>query len=299
MKQFRISAISAFLMITLSGPFVLAEIREDGAPASALALGDAVNATALGAPALYFNPAGMSRIRAYAIEAGYNFSNDLDGHTFTFSTVDSKTNKWLGMGVGYSYISSLYSGLDRDGHSIRGALSTGYHGKGLSILLGVAGRYASLARGEADTDENGGSDDINFFTIDLGLMAAVGSAFSAGIVGRNLIDTTQVTEAPRQVGFGLAGHHKGFQASVDLNLDLQSSPTDEVLLGYAIGAQYLINKTLVVRLGFSGGGFSAEKKVSGGISYISKLMGVDLSFRHNIDRTVDTMMSLGVKFFLP
>jgi hypothetical protein len=299
MKSFISLAIFGFLFVAFGGSSALAEIREDGAPASALALGDAVNAIAMGAPALYFNPAGMSRIRSYAIEAGYNYSKDLEGHTFVVSTVDSKTNSWLGMGLGYSYISSLSSGLDRDGHSIRGALSTGYHGKGFSILLGASGRYASLARGEADTEENGGDNDIEYFTMDVGLMATLGNVVSAGVVGRNLIDTTQVVEAPRQVGFGLAGHYKGFQASVDLTLDLQSNPSEEVLLAYAVGAQYLIRNTVVLRLGFSGGGHTDEKKISAGVSYISNLMGVDLSFRHNLDRSVDTMVSLGVKFFLP
>ena len=276
-----------------------AEIREDGAPATALGVGDAVRATASGASALYFNPAGMSRFRQYAIDAGYNFSNLLDGHTFTTSTVDSATNGLLGMGFGYAYVSSVLSGRDRDGHTLRGALSTGYHGKGFSILAGVAVRYASLAIGAADSEENGEVDDVEFVTLDVGLMGTIGSVFSFGVVGKNLIDTKFLVEGPRAVAFGIAGHYKGFQVSADLDLDLQSGSDDKPIVGYAFGAQYVVKQMIVLRLGFSGGGFSGEKKISAGAAYVSKLVGVDLGVRHNLDNTSDTSFGLGVKVFLP
>ena len=302
MRQIQFSGLSTLLIVlscTFIAPESHAEIREDGAPTSSLGMADAVRANATGATALYFNPAGMSLLRQYAIEAGYNFANALDGHTFNTSIVDSKTNGALGMGFGYAYVSSVLSGKDRDGHTMRGALSTGYRGKGFSIYIGASVRYAELAKGEADTEENGLSDDTKFITMDAGLIATLGQYFSLGVVGRNLIDAKALHEAPRSVAFGIAGSYKGFRVSADLDLDIQTNEDEKPIVGYAIGAQYLIRGMILLRAGFTGAGVSGENKLAFGAAYISKTMGVDVGVRHNLDRSVDTHFGLSVKFFLP
>ena len=67
----RILAFTAFLAIaTLALP---ATAREDGAPARALGMGDAVRALGFGTSGLYYNPATMSQGVQYAIDAGYGY----------------------------------------------------------------------------------------------------------------------------------------------------------------------------------------------------------------------------------
>jgi len=274
-----------------------AELRDDGAPASALGTGDAVTGNATGTSALYFNPAGMSRLQQYAIESGYNFVGSMEGHTFTATAVDSKTNGNIAMGLGYAYVSSILSGADRDGNVIRGGLSTGYRTKEFSIFAGVGGKYSALVRGEEDTEDNLGTDDIEYFTLDAGLMAEFAGVFSIGLVGRNLIDSKSLTEAPRSIGVGAGGQFKEFSISADLNVDIQSE--EEAVLAYAVGAQLLVQNAVVVRMGYNGGGLAKTNYISGGLSYVSKEMGADLGFRQSIDGDSETSFSLGVKVFLP
>ena len=274
-----------------------AHVRDDGAPAASLGVADAVTGNATGTSALYFNPAGMSRLQQYAIESGYNFAGAIEGHTFAASAVDSKTNGNLAMGLGYAYVSSILSGEDRDGSVIRGGLSTGYRTKEFSIFAGVGGKYSALTRGEEDTEDTVDMADVEYFTLDAGLMAEFAGVFTLGLVGRNLIDSKNIQEAPRTIGVGIGGQFKEFSVSADLNADLQSE--EETVLSYAVGAQILLQNAVVVRFGYNGGGLAKTNYISGGLSYVSKAMGADLAFRQSVDGASETSFSLGVKVFLP
>ena len=289
--------VTTVLCTFASSSLAYGQMRDDGAPASSLGSADAVTGNATGTSALYFNPAGMSRLQQYAIESGYNFRSALEGHTFTAAAVDSKTNGNIAMGMGYAYVSSILSGEDRDGNVIRGALSTGYRTKEFSIFAGVGGKYSALTRGGEDTEVVVGSPDVEFFTVDAGLMAEFAGVFTLGLVGRNLIDSKNLVEAPRAIGVGVGGQFKEFSISADLNVDIQSE--EEAVLSYGVGAQILIQSAVVLRFGYNGGGLTKTNYISGGLSYVSKAMGADLAFRQSVDGDSETSFSLGVKVFLP
>ena len=295
-RQFLVWFVSAVCVLVMASQ-AHGQLRDDGAPASALGSADAVTGNATGTSALYFNPAGMSRLQQYAIESGYNFASGIEGHTFTASAVDSKTNGNIAMGLGYAYVSSILSGEDRDGNTIRGGLSTGYRTKEFSIFAGVGGKYSALTRGGEDTDTIVGTADVEYFTLDAGLMAEFAGVFTLGLVGRNLIDSKSLQEAPRTIGVGLGGQFKEFSISGDLNVDIQSQ--EEAVLSYAAAIQLLIQSAIVVRIGYNGGGLTKTNYISGGLSYVSKLMGADLAFRQSVDGDSETSFSLGVKVFLP
>ena len=296
-RRYKVGLVVSMLCIAAFGTESSAQMRDDGAPAAALGMADSVTGNATGTNAMYFNPAGMSRIKQYAVESGYNFTSALDGHTFTAAAVDSKTNGNLAMGLGYAYVSSSLSGESRDGNVIRGALSTGHRTKEFSIFAGVGGKYCSLTRGEEDGDAIVGAPDVEYFTLDAGLMAEFAGVFNVGLVGRNLIDSKNVEEAPRSIGIGVGGQFEEFSISGDLNVDLQTE--QEAVLSYGVGAQILIQNAVVARFGYNGGGLSKTNYISGGLSYVSKLMGADVAFRQSVDGDSETMVSLGVKVFLP
>lgn len=287
------------LGLSLAAPPAAAVTREDGAPAYALGLGDAVRASGVGTSALFFNPAGMSRAAQYAVEAGYAFTNDLSGHTFVISAIDSATNDAFALGLSYSYVSSMLSGRDRDGHNFRGGASTGYRGSGWAIFGGVGIRYASMQHGAADSSKNGESDDPEFVTLDAGVVLEITDYIRIGVVGQNLIDTVAIYEAPRLIGVGAALQYEGFEVSFDLDMDLQTDPNEEVLLSYKVGLQYLIQGTVVIRGGYNYDGRVRENRIAVGASYVSKLIGVDLGFQRSLDRGADTIVCLGVKVFVP
>jgi hypothetical protein len=108
-----LAGLGALVASALAAPPAAA--REDGAPAAALGLADAVRSSATGAAGLYFNPAGMGLNHQYSFEAGYSFTKDQPGHAVGASAVDSKTNPALAMGMAYTFITSEEGGGSRSG----------------------------------------------------------------------------------------------------------------------------------------------------------------------------------------
>jgi hypothetical protein len=116
-------------------------------------------------------------------------------------------------------------------------------------------------------------------------------------VGRNLIDTKHVAEAPRSIGVGVGGQFRTFSLSADLNADLQSE--DEAVFSYGVGVQLLLQNMIVLRAGYTGGGLREMNHLSAGISYVSQMAGFDIAFRQSLDEPSDTFFSLALKVFMP
>jgi len=271
----------------LAAPVTLA--REEGAPASALGTADAVRATSVGTAGLYFNPAGMGLVSQYAIEAGYTYSGNLDAHAVGAAAVDSKTNQMIAMGVGYAFLLGEEDGHSRDGHQIRGGFASGWESEDFGFHLGAVGRYFTLNRQ--------GLSDSEFFTLDVGVILEIMQMFRIGVVGTSLIDT-KTEEAPRQVGVGGAFTYGAFQASFDVNMDIQTDP-ESLFPEYGAGAQYLIENIFVVRAGFSMGGIEEHKTLALGAGYVSTALAADVSFSKRTDIAGGAVVSLAVRYFMP
>jgi hypothetical protein len=281
-----VSLLSAVLIVT-AAPSTLA--REDGAPAAALGTADSVRATAVGAAGLYFNPAGMGIASQYAIEAGYSYSDTMKAHAVGAAAVDSKTNQAFAMGVGYTFLLGQGEGFERDGHQIRGGLAGGWDFGGVEFRVGVGGRYLTL-------DRLAGSDP-NFFTLDAGIIVEVMQMFRVGLVGQNLIDT-KTEYAPRQLGAGAAFTYEAFQASFDVNLDLQTDP-DNLFAQYSGGLQYLFGGIVVARAGVSFGGLEDHTSVAFGLGYVSTTLALDAGFSTYVDISGGALFSMSLRYFLP
>jgi hypothetical protein len=278
--------LSALLIVT-AAPSTLA--REDGAPAAALGTADAVRATAVGASGLYFNPAGMGIASQYAIEAGYSYSDAMQSHAVGAAAVDSKTNQAFALGVGYTFLLGQGEGNERDGHQIRAGLAGGWDFGGVEFRVGVGGRYLTLDR-LAGTDPN-------FFTLDAGIILEVMQMFRIGLVGQNLIDT-KTEYAPRQLGAGAAFTYEAFQASFDVNLDLQTDP-ENLFPQYSTGIQYLFGGIVVARAGVSFGGIEDHTSVAFGLGYISTSLAIDAGFSTHTDVSGGSLFSMSLRYFLP
>ena len=281
------SALTLALSLLIVTPS--ADAREDGAPAAALGTADAVRATAVGASGLYFNPAGMGIASQYAIEAGYSYSDAMQSHAIGAAAVDSKTNQAFAMGVGYTFLLGQGEGFERDGHQIRGGLAGGWDFGEVEFRVGVGARYLTL-------DRLAGSDP-NFFTLDAGIIVEVMQMFRVGIVGQNLIDTKS-DYAPQQLGVGAAFNYDAFQASFDVNLDLQTDP-DNLFPQYSAGLQYLIAGIVVARAGVTMGGIEDHTAVAFGLGYVSTSLAVDAAFSTYADVSGGTLFSMSLRYFLP
>ena len=106
--------------------------RQDGAPARALGMSDAVRALGFGTAGLYFNPAAMSQAVQYAIDTGYGYRKLR--HNFHLSLVDSQTNPKLAA-MAYSYSRGRQDDSLTQTHDIRLALSSFIKGKNVFLPM--------------------------------------------------------------------------------------------------------------------------------------------------------------------
>jgi len=273
-----------------------AQARDDGAPAETLGLGDNVRASVWGPAALFFNPAGMSRGRAFLVEGGYSFFEGRDAHAFTASAVDAMTNPYAAMGVAYSYLTGTPGGRDRDGHQFRGALSTGWTTPDVSVYAGVGVRYLSLTLGATDGD-NGETDDVDAWTADLGLIFELAQRIRFGVVGTNLVDTHS-GEAPRTLGLGLGLLFDTFELTADLDVDLTDADAGAVTR-YGFGGQYTIANAFQIRLGATFDPDQDAPRISAGFGYVTAAYAVDLGYAAATSGDSDMLFALSFRYTPP
>ena len=290
--------------------------RPDGAPTTSLGMADAVSASAVGANALFFNPAGMTLVKQYAIEGNYSYSGSFKGNGMTAAAVDSKTNPVLGLGVAYTRMDSTAGDFDRSGNGIRGAIAAGGSSGGFGVHLGVGLNYGKIQIGETDltsTEEQElldegeplpAVDDVEFTTMDAGLIIQAHPAVRLAVVARNLLDTTsgdrarQPDELPTEVVVGCTLGFQQLELTFDMDMDIETDP-DEAIITYKAGTQFLTGGAVVVRGGFSSDGHDQHERVGFGLGYVDAMMAVDLGMRATVD--VDDGFDAGISFryFLP
>src|SRR5262249_18310800 len=95
--------VIAAMLIALVGVSRVAGAQADLPGVRALGMGEAMRATATGAEGPLLNPAGMSLVRQYVIEAMYGFRVETLGHQVHLSVVDSITAR-VAAGLYYSFI---------------------------------------------------------------------------------------------------------------------------------------------------------------------------------------------------
>jgi hypothetical protein len=293
-----------------------AQARPDGASVMALGLADAVGGSPVGSNALFFNPAGMTLVKQYAVEGSYVYTEASKGHGLTASAVDSKTNPVLGLGVAYTQIDTVFGGLDRKGNSIRGGVSGGHSTRGFGFHLGVAVNYTKLQLGEADLtaaevealdDEDKEIpqvDDVEFTTMDAGLIIQVVPTVRLAVVARNLLDTSaggrdrQPDERPLEIATGCTLGFQQFELTFDADMDLETDP-DKTIVTYKVGTQFLLSGAVVVRGGFSADGHDDHERLGFGLGYVDRIMAVDLGMRATVDVGDGFDAGVSFRYFLP
>ena len=293
-----------------------AQARPDGAPTTSLGMADAVSASAAGVNALYFNPAGMTLARQYVVEGNYVYNDATGGHGMIAAAVDSKLNPVLGMGVAYSRIDSSLGDLDRKGNGIRGAVGGGHSAGGFGFHLGVGINYTNLTIGEADLTAaqeqellDAGEalpavDDVEFTTLDAGVLIQVVPTVRLAAVVRNIIDTAdkerprQFDEPPMEVGLGCALGFQQFELTFDADMDTKTNP-DKTLTHYKVGTQFLVGGSVVVRGGFSSDDHDGHERLAFGLGYIDGMVAVDAGVRATIDVDDEFEAGVSLRYFVP
>ncbi|NOK22831.1 hypothetical protein [Corallococcus carmarthensis] len=268
-------AIVAVLSLTLSVvPFAAraatperADELRNIANARALGMGSAFRATGMGADALLGNPAAMALFPAYRIEGtGVVDPRNKEGY-LGVSLADSSSGR-LAMGVDYHWLS-----LGRGGGRTTANLSTlgAALPLGQSLLIGLSGHYLRL---------NGQSRFANSITMDAGLLLRMSEQLMLGVSGHNLIDTENV-ELTRYFSAHAAYVGPAMVVAFDMRGDFETR--DSTVLTYNAGAEYILDQTIPVRVGYTYDGFQEISRVTVGAGFMSPGGGgVDLAYQHDL-----------------
>lgn len=287
------------LTLLLAAPSASAQVREGAAGMGALAKADSVRASGFANDALYFNPAAMAQIMMYSIEVGYTYQNEVTGHVFDASIVDSTTNQYIALGLGYSYFDTqqlpgfAIPGTDaRTGHQLRAALASGYRGKDFSAFAGAGVRWVNLTIADRDP--------VDPVTMDAGVLLVISDLFRLGVTGHNLIEhPDERVELPRQLGVGTSVLVSQFLAEFDAVVDFDTR--EETRAQYSVGLEYDVAGMLPIRAGYMYSDILERHRVSVGLGYYSQIIAVDIGYMQDVSSADkrDATVGLDLRIFLP
>ena len=196
----------------------------------ALGMGQATRAIARSNSALVYNPAGMSAISIYSIDAQY-FRSSGEENILGLNIVDSQTRyakDQLALGLAYNHV---LRGGDLTAWEGRGGLSLPViRRRDFQILLGFTGRYTS----NKATGQDG-------FDLDVGAMMIFNEVFNIGLVGEGVLDENVLTRLGGGVGF----NHRIFTVDVDYLYN----PSAEISYINS-GLEFLLGDQFVLRGGY-------------------------------------------------
>lgn len=316
--------IALVSLALLAGAAGIARAQADLPGARALGMGEAMRATATGAEAPLLNPAGMSLIKGYSIEAMYGFRVESLGHNLNVSVVDSITSK-LAAGLFYTFVyetpklSYKWAGGEVDNQSIT---RTG-HVAGLSLsyplgdrfILGATVKYmymsttAPLPMGTVPSQLT--LDSINGVTFDFGLLIRLAEKFNVGLIGYNLWDHGS-RESPLSLGIGLAYlpirglsidfdtviNFTGFQSYKMDPMTGKVSLDGKVAARLGPGLEYIIAQKVPIRAGVVYDSGLPATYLTLGLGYVSPSFGVDLGYRLKFQGGLENLLMVGFRLFV-
>ena len=152
--------------------------------ARALALGNNFVSIADDATAVYWNPAGLSRLQRHQIYLGSEYSADIEGvqRGFVSATLQSRM---VSVGVGWSR-TSLEDAMNEDFVYVSASRTLVQRSLGAFISLGATMKIAHIGLQTAGFQVQGLRDSDTNLTADLGLLAAPIPNVRLGVIVRNI-----------------------------------------------------------------------------------------------------------------
>jgi len=254
-----------------------------------LGAGGAMRAAATGDAGPMLNPSGISLVRSYTAEGGYQFGSRDSTHDARVSLVDSTSGLDLGGALFYTFHAASPGGVSQTGHLTGASLSFPL---GDVLFIGVTGKYLHYPSAKG-------------FTVDTGLTVRPMQFLSLAVVGYNLTNPGS-SLAPQAVGGGLClSLATGLLLLADSVWERASkdayNPQVTHSNAYHVmgGAEYLI-KTVAVRVGGGRDGLNRNGYVSGGFSFVSGVGALDTSVRQDISgNRKGTFVGVSARLFVP
>jgi len=271
--------------------------------ARGVALGTGMRANALATHAQADNTANLPFGGLYHLESFFGYQPSLKRIGAGGSVVDSMTNR-LAMGLSAR-------GLFGDNDSGDNSGWEGRLGLGLPladiISIGVAGRYANFtvsdpkARPEHNATETAPADrtyKLKAFTMDASVSIRPIEGLSIAGLGYNLIDTGSPL-APLLAGGGLAFGKNGFSMGGEVLVDVN---THKLFSGPKLqmggGLEYLAQGAAPFRVGYMYDQGRNQHSITGGLGYIDRNFGAQLSLRQVVSDPKDTTLFSVVQYFI-
>lgn len=287
-----------------------------------IGMGEAIRGEATGGAAPLLNPAAMSLMKQYVIDAHYGFRVEDRGHNLFVSVVDSVTSR-VAAGLFYGFVhANPQFGFNWAGGEVGSARATRQgHAAGLSLslalgkfMLGASVKYLNfkttspLPKGTVPSKLT--QDSVNGVTFDFALMAHLGDRFNMAIIAQNLWDHHS-PETPTTLGIGLTVMPI---PALSINFDVATNFTghqiyklDENDVGktktvitarLGPGIEYLIAQKVPIRLGAIYDSWMNAGYVTAGTGYMSKQFAVDLGYRGKVAKGVENYLLLGLRVFV-
>ncbi len=251
-----------------------------------------MRAVATGDAGPMLNPSGISLMRAYAVESGYQYGKTAGSQDMRLSAVDSTSGFNLGGALYYTYHRETPAdGVTRTNHLAGGSLSFPIVEK---IFVGGNVKWVRF-RDAADATHSA-------FTFDAGMTVRPIPQISIAAVGYNLRDLG-TPWTPRGAGGGVAFIPMPtlLFAFDTVWTKVYGDPTRDQALQYMGGGEFSFAASAAIRAGGGYDGVTRNGYASAGLTWLSPEMGaIDFGLRQDVsgvERT--TIVGVSARLFIP
>jgi hypothetical protein len=312
------------MLVSIVAVASTARAQEDFVGVRAMSMGEAQRANATGASAVLMNPAGMSLVKQYVIEAMYGIKIEDIGHNVNVSVVDSVTAR-VAAGLFYNFIYETpkigfqWAGgqinsekITRTGHAAGLALSIPL---GDRFIIGATAKYlhidttAPLPMGTVPDHLT--LDTVNGITFDIGMILRIGQSFNIGLIGYNLWDHGS-RESPLSLGIGLSYvpipalsinfdtvvNFTGFQTYRVDPMTGTVSLDQRTTARLGPGVEWLAGNKVPIRAGVVYDSGLPATYLTCGLGYLSSSFGIDLGYRGKVQGGKENFLMLGIRIFI-
>lgn len=262
------------------------------------AMGGAGRAIGTDLNGFFSNPASIAASRVYHMGALAQVWPQASRQSYGLALVDSATSR-VAAGVGGFYTVQDSDGLRRKATDARLALAFPLSER---LFVGLTGKYLKLRQDGlgplgASYASGGLANDsiVNGFSFDAGLSVRPSNLVAIGLTGTNL---TNPGDGFRPLGLsgGIGIGKREFSLEGDVAADFTTFK--KTTMRYMVGGEFLAAESYPLRLGYRFDQPLKNHAISGGLGYLDRQFGVEISVRHSVSGDRSTAVFLGLQLFL-
>ena len=245
-------------------------------------MGGAHAAIVTGNDAIVLNPAGLSQQKRYHFQADGAFDSRFPGQGISLSIVDSASST---AGTGMLFQRWGAGSPDGRGEGWLGGLGYSYFAG--NFFFGGTTKYLHF--------QSAALGEVHQFVQDIGILVKT-SDFSWAAVARNLAPTTTSLFPPTSTLAVAWGSDADYHLAFDYTTNLEDFNNLKHKL--AAGGEILIDRTLVLRAGYTWDVSAHLGSVSAGLSVVTEKLGVHFAWRRRIIGSLEQYFEGGLTFYL-